>query len=509
MEEGAAPEKQTGRPDPSPEEEARARPTGYTSSYHLPVGKVLRLLLIEDHQFTAEVICRMLGESRDPVFMTEVVGGLSSGSEELAKGSYDVVLMDLSLPDCAGLQSFTSLYEGAVRTPIVVLTSADDEAQGTQAVQQGAEDYLIKGQVDARLLARSLRYAIERHWILSELGQYAQELQSMESGFRNIITRSPVGILILDQAGKILYANPEAKALLARPSGSLIGEPFEFSTQDRHLREIEIVREDGTTSIAEMVVTETEWDWQSALFVSLRDITERKRAVEALERSNADLSEFAYIVSHDLQEPLRMVTGYCGLLEKRYGDQLDSKAGEFMSFIHDGAKRMELLIRDLLAYSRVQTKASPFFQIDLERVCNDAVVNLEVSIRESGAEVTVGKLPELRADPTQLVQVFQNLIGNAIKFRGEEPPKVQVSAELEEGKWTIRVSDNGIGIAPQYIERIFRVFQRLHTQSEYPGTGIGLAICRKVVERHGGQLWVESEEGRGSTFCFSLPEGEA
>ncbi|MFA6002066.1 MAG: ATP-binding protein [Thermoleophilia bacterium] len=224
-----------------------------------------------------------------------------------------------------------------------------------------------------------------------------------------------------------------------------------------------------------------------------------------LERSNAELEQFAYVASHDLQEPLRMVSSYMQLIEKRYSDQLDADAREFIGFAVDGSSRMQIMIRDLLVLSRVSTRGKPFTRTDSGQALDLALANLAVAIRESGADVTYDDLPELKADPTQLMQLFQNLVGNAIKFHGEEPPRIHISSVINNSEWVISISDNGIGFEEGYAEKIFVIFQRLHGRNDYEGSGLGLALCKKIVERHGGRIWAESEPGRGSVFYFTIP----
>jgi light-regulated signal transduction histidine kinase (bacteriophytochrome) len=276
----------------------------------------------------------------------------------------------------------------------------------------------------------------------------------------------------------------------------------------------------------------SEWRVAEGQFYTgiIRDITERKRAEETLrrqaaelERSNRDLAQFAYVASHDLQEPLRMVSSYVQLLAKRYQGQLDQDADEFIGFAVEGASRMQRLISELLKYSRVGMRGKDFAPTSCETVVDQALANLQMVIQESGAVVSRDPLPTLLADELQLTQVFQNLISNAIKFRGVEPPRVHISAELRNSdfgfrnagpssqsatrnpQWLFSVRDNGIGIAPEHRDRIFGIFQRLYSQAEYPGTGIGLATCKKIVEQHDGRIWVESQPGQGATFYFTIP----
>jgi signal transduction histidine kinase len=247
--------------------------------------------------------------------------------------------------------------------------------------------------------------------------------------------------------------------------------------------------------------------------VILRDISERKHAEEELiqlsdelKRSNADLQQFACAASHDLQEPLRVIAGFIKRLEKRYRDKLDDRAHEFIDYAVEGVGRMERLIRDLLAYSQIETKGKRFTPINCGEALEQALFGLQSAVEESHAEVTYDILPGVIGDAPQLSRLFQNLIGNAIKFHGKDVPRIHITAEHTGNEWIFSVRDNGIGIDPADFDRIFVVFQRLHSREEYGGTGIGLAICKKIVERHGGRIWVESEPGNGSTFFFSIPD---
>jgi len=264
-------------------------------------------------------------------------------------------------------------------------------------------------------------------------------------------------------------------------------------SEARHVAELEQRIKERTS---ELVVTNEQL---------INEINERKQVESELQRSNAELQQFAYVASHDLQEPLRMISSYMQLLERRYKNQLDHDADEFIAYAVDGAKRMQGLITDLLQLSRLGTRERSLGAVDCEVVLDRALANLQASIAECRAQVSHEPLPTVTADFTQLLQLFQNLIGNAVKFRGIETPSIQVSSETKNGKWLFSVRDNGIGIDPAHSDRIFGIFQRLHGRGEYQGTGIGLAICKKIVEGHGGQIWVESEPWHGTTFFFTIP----
>ncbi len=295
------------------------------------------------------------------------------------------------------------------------------------------------------------------------------ELESMEAGFRSIIT---VPLLSMHKAVAFLT----------------VASKDESAYSEEDLQFLCLVGDHVAGAVATSLL-----------------VTELQRTHDELMRSNADLEQFAYVASHDLQEPLRMVSSYVTLLERRYRGRLDADADDFIHFAVDGAERMRQLIQDLLAFSRVGTRGGELVPTDSRAALTRALENLQVLIDETDARVIFGDMPEVNADPGQLELVFQNLIGNAIKYRGEDRPEVSVSVVAQEGHWLFGVKDNGIGFEQKFADRIFGVFQRLQTRSEYPGTGIGLAIAKKIVERHGGKIWADSQPGLGSTFWFTMP----
>lgn len=380
---------------------------------------------------------------------------------------------------------------------------------------------------------------------LEELRRQNEELRSSEAKFLGLFENAPDSIIILDSRARIVLVNTQTEKMFGYRREELLGKEIEMLVPERfrgqhignrnsyyanpHTRpmgmglDLFVLCKDGSEMPVEISLSPLRL--ADGLFITsiIRDVTERKKyedyikninqelearvqkRTEELARSNAELEQFAYVASHDLQEPLRMVASYTQLLAKRYQGRLDADADEFINYAVDGANRMQRLINDLLAYSRVSTKGREFQPTDCAEVLKRTLQNLQLAIEESGGTITHDQLPTVMADGLQLSQVFQNLIANGLKFRADRPPHVHISAQRRETDWLFSVADNGIGIDPQYFDRIFIIFQRLHGPKDYTGSGIGLSICKKIVERHGGKIWVDSEYGKGSTFYFTIP----
>lgn len=366
---------------------------------------------------------------------------------------------------------------------------------------------------------------------LTERKRVERALEKRKTYLNALLEFSPVATVVLDAENRVELCNPAFERLFAYTQDELLGKdldeqlaPPDVRAQAANLTDqvragisVNICsqrkRKGGRLVDVEIQGVPLWLDWKFAgTFGLYQDVTERKKAERAiiektgeLKRSNKELEQFAYVASHDLQEPLRMVASYTQLLARRYQGNLDSDADEFIQYTLDGVHRMQGLINDLLMYSRVGTRAKPLRDTNCQEVFDYSLSNLQVLVGESGAVITHDSLPIVKADATQLGQLFQNLMGNAIKFRGEQPPSIHIGVERNGQNWIFSVSDNGIGIEPEYLERIFVMFQRLHGRNEYPGTGIGLTICKKIIERHQGRIWAESTPGEGTKIFFTLP----
>ena len=411
-------------------------------------------------------------------------------------------------------------------------------AAGGRYEEQGMRVRKDGSQFLANVMFMALRDADGNLRGFSEFSHDLSESKESEARYRGLLEAAPDAMVVVNVAGEIVLLNVRAEKEFGYSRDELIGQkvkniiPEGFAERiiadgTRSAPEavaqqigtgIELIgrRRDGSEFPIELMLSPLQSAEGILVTAAIRDISVRKksdehlaRTVAELKRSNDELQQFAYVSSHDLQEPLRMVSSYTQLLAKRYKGRLDSDADEFIGFAVDGCNRMQGLIQDLLAYSRAGTNGKALCDVSGEDALQKALANLRITIEQSAAVVTHDSLPSVTADATQLTQVFQNLVGNAIKYHGVEAPRVHVSAMKQAGnEWIFSVRDNGLGIDPQYFERIFILFQRLHGRDEFEGTGIGLAICKKMLERLGGRIWVESQPEKGSTFYFALPETE-
>ena len=401
----------------------------------------------------------------------------------------------------------------------------------------GAVDFLFKPIVP-EVLRSKVAVFVELSRNTETLRRQADILAKAEQKFRSLLEAAPDAIIISSEDGRIHLVNSQVEAVFGYPRKELIQQSIHqlvpdwngLSTPAGSFKEVGALRKNASTFPAEISLSPLQTDEGILVISAVRDITKRKAADDAvrelnltlerrvaertqelldsnkaLRHSNEDLNQFAYAASHDLQEPLRMVSLYCELLQSKYGERLDEQADRFISFAVNGARHMEMLLKDLLAYSQAGAAAAgPAGPVNCETVVDAALFNLQTAILENGASIRRSGLPTIRAHEIRLVQLFQNLIGNAIKYRREEAPVVTIEARRDGSEWLFSVQDNGIGIKPEYNQQIFGIFRLLHGNT-YAGTGIGLAICQRIVENYGGRIWVESTPGEGSRFSFTLP----
>ena len=487
--------------------------------------KPLRVLLVEDSPDDAELVELELirGGLVPEITRVETAGEMRAC---LARGGWDVVLSDYHLPAFGAEAALETLQASGVDLPFIILSGLVRAEEAVKLMKRGACDFLDKAAL-ARLVP-----AIER-----EIRDAADRAQRREAEERvrvlsMAVEQSPVAVLITDTKGVITYVNPCFCGTSGYDSREVVGltpdiikggetSPDEYKALWRTIADGHVWRgmfhnrrKDGSYYWDEASISPVRSpDGEISHYVGIsQDVSERqakdlelRKAIEHLTSANAELERFAYVASHDLQEPLRTLTSFTQLLERRYSNALGPEANEYMTFIVDAAKRMHRLINDLLTYSRISASEEGFVLLSMADVCQQALQNLKSSMEDVAAEVEVGDLPKVMGDESQLMQLFQNLIGNAIKFhRDGVAPRVVVKARRGDGEWVVSVKDNGIGVAASD-QDIFEIFRRLHSHSQYPGTGVGLAVCKNIVLRHQGRIWVESQPGEGSTFFFSIP----
>ena len=406
------------------------------------MNSALHILHLEDDFNDAELVQTALEEDGFRFDMT-CVETEADFLAALAKNNYDIILADYMLPSFDGLAALAIAHENTPEVPFIFVSGVMGEELAIETLKNGATDYVLKQRLSR--LAPAVRRALKEAKEHLKRKKAEEELKKYHAQLEEVVQ---------ERTAELITANAQLKL----------------------------------------------------------EISERRRAEENLQRtanelarSNADLTQFAAVVSHDLQEPLRVIDGFVTLLGRRYQGRLDAKADKYIGYTVDGVNRMQRLITDVLQYSKVGTRGRILQPVDFSVAVDKALFNLQTAVEETCAVVTKDQLPTLSADASLISRLFQNLIGNALKFRGQEPMKVHISAGQKKDKWVFYVRDNGIGIEPKYAEKIFGMFQRLHTAREYPGTGLGLAICKRIVEHHGGEIWLESEPGDGSTFYFSIP----
>lgn len=448
----------------------------------------------------------------------------------------DIIVTDYVLgPEFSPLVALEILQQSGLDIPLVVLTGIVSEETVVECMKRGAADYLLKDRLVR--LGSAIRRALEETEVRRQKRQAEAALKKTNQRLQQLLETTRVIPWELDiQTWRFTYVGPRAANLLGYPLEEWLCKDF----WDKHIHvedsqalhnlcadsSAEAKDHDFTCSMRAshgatvhlhcVAKRESSDGSAPALHGFMVDITELKTTQEALARhsedlaaSNAELRQFASVASHDLREPLRMVSFYTQLLAKRYRGKLDSDADEFIGYALEGATRMGDLIQNLLDYSRISARKRDLAPTDCEAVFGKSLENLRLALTESNATVEHEPLPVIVADVSQMGQLFQNLLGNAIKYRSPDRPlEVRVSAREESGEWRFSVRDNGIGIESQYFETIFGIFQQLHSREQYGGTGVGLAICRRIVERHRGKIWVESQPDKGATFCFTIPKNQ-
>lgn len=490
---------------------------------HIATG---RILLADDNADMREYVRRLLGEH----YQVRAVENGREALESARDTRPDLILTDVMMPGLDGFELLRELRasEETATIPVILLSARAGEEARVEGLSAGADDYIVKPFTARELLAR-----VDAHLSMSRLRREAAEqeralrteAEAAQQRTAAILESIRDAFIALDSGWRFAYVNAEAERSMALTRDELIGRSFWEVFREAQGTELETglhraMRERSVLSFENFYEPWRCWleiraypAGDGGLSLFYQEITGRKQAEEAVRRANealraanADLEQFAHSASHDLREPLRTIRLQCELLSRKYAGKLGSDADEMLAFCMDGAARMESLLNGLLAYTHASTDMSGSIEpVALEGPLQDALRNLETAIREAGAVITQDAMPVLEIAPVHAQLLFQNLISNAVKYHGSETLRVHVGARYDRGSWIFSVQDNGIGIPAEHTRQIFGIFKRLHTQSEFSGSGIGLAICKKIVERYGGRIWVESEVGRGSTFLFSIP----
>ncbi|MBV8847141.1 MAG: response regulator [Bryobacterales bacterium] len=479
----------------------------------------------------------------------------NSGKEalrHLLQEDFAVILLDVKMPEMDGFET-AELIRSRKRsrhTPILFLTAYKSDEHLFRGYDLGAVDFLFKPIIPEVLRSKvSVFVELTRNNVL--LQKQAEVLIKAERKFRSLLEAAPDAMAVLDQDGRIEVVNKQVEKVFGYDRQDLLGRSMEIlvpffregygigtsaagkegpGAHNGASLDLRGIRKDGSEFPVEITVSPLDTEEGRVVTAAIRDVTEQKQAVkdirdlnaklelrvaertaellesvEMLRQTNDDLNQFVYAASHDLQEPLRLVALYSQIIQERHAAQLDDQAKKYLGFVLNGALRMETLLKDLLQYSQLGAiKDGPPGPVPCGDVMRQVLLNLQASIEQNKAQVSWNGLPTLEAHETRLLQLFQNLVGNAIKYRREDPPNIHVDAERRFGDWLFSIRDNGIGIKPEYAQQVFGIFKRLHG-NKYPGTGIGLAICQRIVESYGGRIWLDSMPGEGSTFYFTFP----
>ena len=504
------------------------------------MNAALTILAIDDNIDDRENYCRALNKAGEDYRYLEASDGLK-GLKTLQEKAIDCVLLDYSLPGINGLDILKKIRADHPLIPVILLTGQGNESIAVEAIKHGAYDYITKSSVTPERLQlaidSSIKHSRMRRDILEKDEEIAAKTTALwlsEQRYELAVQGLSVGVWDWDIKSNALYWSPRFREIICCNHDDELKDHYEewesrLHPEDRehtvnmlmgHLQnkgpydvEYRLRRKDGSY-VWIHAKGQAVWDDKgdaTRMVGSIEDITDRRHAqterdnmISKLTQSNSELERFAYVCSHDLQEPLRMISNFSERLEKHLGQELDEKGQHYMKYIMDGAGQARQLISDVLNYARVDHEAEHLDNIDAERTLTGVLRDLSARIEETGANITHDALPQVHMQPTHLRQILQNLIGNALKFCSQKP-HIHVGAIQDGGMWRFFVRDNGIGIASEHLEKIFYIFQRLHSREKYPGTGIGLALCKKVTQKYGGQIWVESMPGKGSTFYFTLP----
>lgn len=479
----------------------------------------IKVLLIEDNQADAHLIRLLLSANKahktgaPPEFEVLHVNRLTAGKAYLEQMSIDILLLDLSLPDSHGTDTFERAKEMAPQVPIVVLSGLDDESVAVKAMQLGAQDYLVKGNIESDVLERAIRYAIERQNLITQLQQKSDALVTSEAYRQNIIDNNADGIIIVDEENIVKFVNPAVERILDRTKEDLIGQPLGLPTKTSETSKFDVFRQDGKTAVVETRFSNIAWQGQPARQISLRDITEHvqakakltQQAIE-LQRRNAELDEFAHTVAHQVQGLLGQIIGYSSFIEMTWGDEIDKQAHLAINRVLHSSHKMNNVLSEILLLASVDRSDIQTIPLDMGRIVTEAKKRLSFDINEYQADIQHGNdWPQALGYTSWIEEVWVNYISNGLKYGGD-PPILHLGYDSSnDGMVRFWVRDNGTGITEDDQRKLFKPHTRLQ-QTRARGEGLGLSIVRRIVEKCGGKVGVDSELGHGSTFWFCLPQ---